>query len=92
MSIGRIARWAGGVAAALVVVAFSALFLIFPRVSAAPDFKVEMTPARMDLAMTDEAFGPVITPPERVIEEIERAKARLERYFAKLTETFPIGS
>jgi mono/diheme cytochrome c family protein len=49
MSIGRIALWAGGVVAALVIVAFSALFLIYPRVSAAPDLKVEMTPARIAL-------------------------------------------
>jgi mono/diheme cytochrome c family protein len=47
MSIGRIALWAGGAAAALLIVAVAAVFTIFPRVSAAPDLKVEMTPARV---------------------------------------------
>ncbi|HEX7775890.1 MAG TPA: c-type cytochrome [Parvibaculum sp.] len=47
MSIGRIVLWAGAAVATFVVIAIAAVFTIFPRVSAAPDMKVEMTPARI---------------------------------------------
>ncbi len=45
MSLKRVALWAGAAILALAVVAVGAVFLIFPRVSKAPDLKVEATPA-----------------------------------------------
>jgi len=45
MSLKRVAMWAGAALGALVVLAVGAVFLVFPRVSAAPDFKIEATPA-----------------------------------------------
>jgi mono/diheme cytochrome c family protein len=47
MSMGRIAIWAGAALLGLVVVAVSAIFLVFPRVSPAPDLKVAGTPAEV---------------------------------------------
>lgn len=49
MSIGRIAIWAGAVLGALVIVGLGVVFLAFPRVSAAPDMKIEATPERVAL-------------------------------------------
>ncbi|HUD52125.1 cytochrome c [Parvibaculum sp.] len=45
MSFKRAVLWAGAVIGALVVLGVVAIFAIFPRVSAAPDLKVEATPA-----------------------------------------------
>lgn len=47
MRVGRIALWAGGVLLALILVAVSTIFLVFPRVSAASALKVEATPERI---------------------------------------------
>jgi mono/diheme cytochrome c family protein len=47
MRIGRIALWAGGALLALVLIALATVFLVFPRVSPAPDLKVEATPERI---------------------------------------------
>jgi mono/diheme cytochrome c family protein len=44
MRLGRIAVWAGGVLLALVLLLAGVVFLVFPRVSAAPDLKIEATP------------------------------------------------
>ncbi len=43
MSVRRIAIWAGASLLALILIAVSTIFLIFPRVSAAPDLKVAGT-------------------------------------------------
>ena len=47
MSVRTIGLALGGLIAALVIVALSVVFLVFPRVSAAPDLKVELTPERV---------------------------------------------
>lgn len=44
MSLKRIALWASGLVVAFIVLAVAGFFLTFPRVSAAPDLKVEASP------------------------------------------------
>ncbi|MGB5949238.1 MAG: c-type cytochrome [Parvibaculum sp.] len=44
MRIGRIALWSGAAVAALAAIGLLAVFVVFPRVSAAPDLEIEATP------------------------------------------------
>ena len=45
--MGRLMMWSGGAVAALVILVLAIVFLIFPKVSAAPDMQVELTPERV---------------------------------------------
>lgn len=67
MPVGRIALWAGAALAALVSVALAVIFLVFPRVSSAPDLKIEAAPglvARGDYLFNHALAGASCHTPE----------------------------
>jgi mono/diheme cytochrome c family protein len=96
MSVGRIALWAGGSVAALLIVAISAFFLIFPRVAAAPDLKIEATPELV--AKGDYLFNHRMactgchTPelePHRFSRVFDKARIGAGRHMGGTAEGFP---
>jgi mono/diheme cytochrome c family protein len=96
MRAGRIAIWAGGVLVALILVAVSTVFLVFPRVSAAPDLKVEATPelvARGDYLFNHQfACTGCHTPelePHRFSRVGDKARIGAGRHMGGAAEGFP---
>ncbi len=95
MSLKRIALWGVAALVAFVVLAVAAVFLIFPRVSAAPDLKVEATPelvARGDYLFNSQfACGACHTPemePHRFSRVSDKSRVGAGRYMGGVPD-FP---